>query len=179
MTKARTPKATSFKWPHVRRGPWVIELTWGLVEGRVECVGFSVEAVGRKQAVTSTILRSIPLASLIEERRAERERWLRLSPGQAQRHEEFAEKVRSFGIKYREVPARRRGGRPRIELDQLAEAAEVYDNALQRGDSAPTRSVAEHFGMARSTAAKWVMRAREEGLLDRPEKRRTRGKGKR
>lgn len=179
MPKTKTVEQTSFRWPDRRRGPWAIQLTWGQVEGRVECVGFHVGSVGRRQPVTSTVLRSIPLASLIEEKRAARSKWLRdnvTTEQKARQRREFAETVRSLGIKYREVPAKRRGGRPRIEPEKLAEVAEVYDDAFQRGDSAPTRAVANHFDMPYSTASKWVMRAREMDLLARTEKRQARGR---
>ncbi|HEY3546258.1 MAG TPA: hypothetical protein VGK17_09215 [Propionicimonas sp.] len=55
----------------------------------------------------------------------------------------------------------RRQGRRRVTADLLAETAQVYRDG--RGSGAPTRAVAEHFGLAPSTASLYVKRARDAG----------------
>lgn len=48
--------------------------------------------------------------------------------------------------------------------EHYAQVAEVYDEALDGGDP-PTVSVAEAFAVPYSTAARWIRRARQLGLL--------------
>jgi transposase len=59
-----------------------------------------------------------------------------------------------------------------ITYARLVEVAEVYRRAHAVTNS-PTQAVADHFERPRSTAAKWVQRAREEGLLGPTEERRS------
>lgn len=47
------------------------------------------------------------------------------------------------------------------------QVAEVYDEALDAGDP-PTRAVAETFDVPYTTAARWVRRTRDLGLLPPP-----------
>lgn len=54
--------------------------------------------------------------------------------------------------------------RHRITREHLAKVADVYAVALAEGEP-PTRAVADHFEVPHSTAAKWVTRTREIGLL--------------
>ncbi|MGI5436195.1 hypothetical protein ACQEV4_01435 [Streptomyces shenzhenensis] len=54
--------------------------------------------------------------------------------------------------------------RHRITAQHLEEVASVYAQASKVGEP-PTRAVAEHFSVAHSTAAKWVGKARQAGLL--------------
>lgn len=51
--------------------------------------------------------------------------------------------------------------RRRITSDHLQLVARVYNGA----DDKPTQAVQRHFAVSHSTAAKWVGKAREEGLL--------------
>jgi hypothetical protein len=55
-----------------------------------------------------------------------------------------------------------KGGRPRLYPDShYARVALLYAQVRE----APTKAVAERFGVSRSAAAKWVARCRERGLL--------------
>lgn len=54
--------------------------------------------------------------------------------------------------------------RNRVNRQLLEEVATVYRAAHEAGDP-PTQAVAEHFGRPHSTAARWVARARKDGLL--------------
>ena len=49
--------------------------------------------------------------------------------------------------------------------EHLAEVATVYRKAVAGRIPAPVQEVADHFGRPRSTAARWVQKAREQGLL--------------
>lgn len=55
--------------------------------------------------------------------------------------------------------------RHRITEEHLKEVVRIYSEASERGE-APTRTVAEVFDVAHSTAAKWVGTARRNGLLE-------------
>ncbi len=54
---------------------------------------------------------------------------------------------------------------PRVDLDEVAG---VYTEAQQQGRRDPTIAVSEHIGKARSTAAAYVRKARDAGLLPLP-----------
>lgn len=54
--------------------------------------------------------------------------------------------------------------RRRVTRDLLTDVAEVYRSAYRSGDS-PTVAVADHFDVSHSTAGRWVVAARKEGVL--------------
>lgn len=60
---------------------------------------------------------------------------------------------------------RRQGKRYKITDQHLDEVVRIYTEAAEQG-IAPTREVAEVFGVAHSTAAKWVGTARSRGKLE-------------
>jgi transposase len=141
--------------------------------------------------VTTSVLRSIPLARLTEqalwefartygaaasgapEGEFEREYAKAFSPefakatGEEQRRRFFEDRAAAA----RAATAAKRGpGRPRLYDDEhFAEVARVYRE--HSGGPAPTKAVAESFQTSKATAAKWVARARDMGLLERPERR--------
>lgn len=49
--------------------------------------------------------------------------------------------------------------------DHLAEVARVYREAVASRERTPVNAVATHFGRPRPTAARWVQKARQAGLL--------------
>ncbi|GHF25330.1 hypothetical protein ACWD4B_09905 [Streptomyces sp. NPDC002536] len=61
-------------------------------------------------------------------------------------------------------PAQGPGGRRNLTPEHLATVAEVYRTAHEQGQP-PTKTVADHFDISHSTAAKWVGAARKQGLL--------------
>ncbi|WJD99733.1 hypothetical protein [Streptomyces antimycoticus] len=69
--------------------------------------------------------------------------------------------------KRKRTDATRKEGRKRHRLtpQHLEEVAHVYLDAASQGEP-PTMAVAEHFGVAHSTAAKWVGKARASGMLE-------------
>ncbi len=60
--------------------------------------------------------------------------------------------------------------RRRISDEVHQEVAEIYQEAQPQG--APTKAVADHFGVAASTASLYVRRARDAGHLEPPKERR-------
>jgi hypothetical protein len=58
-----------------------------------------------------------------------------------------------------------RGVSPRYGPAHFALVSQVYREAVAGGSATPTRAVAATFSISRSTAAKWVARARGLGLL--------------
>ncbi|HZU54821.1 MAG TPA: hypothetical protein VFA06_03025 [Actinocrinis sp.] len=53
----------------------------------------------------------------------------------------------------------------RVSNDRVAEAAQVYAEALAAGSNAPGEAVAKALGYSRATAARRIRAARERGLL--------------
>jgi hypothetical protein len=59
---------------------------------------------------------------------------------------------------------RPRRGAP-ITDAQLEDVATRYRKAIEDGDRSPTRTVADQLVVGRSTAARWIAKARERGML--------------
>jgi hypothetical protein len=130
-------------------------------EGTASCRKLEV----RNAAVTSAVLRGVPIARL-------------LAHGMTLASFEIGE-PRPSGVVTLSVPTMNRRAdfydrhakgarRPRkgspLTDENLRQVAELYRAALKRGD-APTQTVADGMNVARSTAARWVAKARESGFL--------------
>jgi len=157
-----------------------VTLTVGEVNGRLECVGVSVQAVREACMVTSTTLRDIPVARLM----ADYARELRIAVTAAQIPSGPIDILRPDGTVTRATPEEQRvtdefWARQKRWADELAvvleksghyppehweHVAEVY-RAAARVQRNPTAAVGEYYGVTRSAAAKWVSRARDRGLL--------------
>ncbi len=164
------PDPEVFLWPDRVKGPWGITLHWDVIDdGRMDVVGVDVrsfpasdppgsrvEPAGgwNQRMVTTSLLRDLKIAELIDQRR----RWRIEILGSSQN-------LPPLGVDLVEqVFGRRRGGRPPLEDDFLQEVARVYSEAWT--DKAhPTQAVREWGQVAYGTAAKWVMRARRRGFL--------------
>lgn len=156
-------------WPDAVDGPWEIICTWAVVAGRAECVGISVMPRpdlirdGPSEHITTTLMRSIPFGEVIDELRrvwielAERRRF---STGEYVNPELRGEFLKAF------KKAGKVGRPPLYGPDHFEDVARVYREAFARGDP-PTLSVADHWTVSKSAAAKWVARCRELGLLAR------------
>jgi hypothetical protein len=59
---------TEHKWPDVAAGPWLVTLTWHIVDGRPECAGLTIEG-GNDGVLTAGVLRKLPVADWIAEDR--------------------------------------------------------------------------------------------------------------
>lgn len=119
-----------------------------------------------ESTISGELLRTIPVARLVREavtaamnkvRELPDGRVVPLITDQGDRDEFYA----SFAGGMRQP----RRGSP-LSDDHLRRVADLYRAALERGDP-PTQTIADEFPvpLARSTAAKWVMKARERGFL--------------
>lgn len=126
--------------------------------------------------VTAVALRSVPLGRLVNEF-LER---LREDPIQASQRlmagtaDDFRDAANELKGRHTESEAEaiqqlasgpRRGGRKGHGDGHYAAVAEVYATAWADGVH-PTKAVAEHWSIAKTTAAKWVFKARELGFLE-------------
>ena len=133
-------------------------------DGTRHCRGVAVRAPGGGD-VTSETLR-IPLARLVKQAVAGASRYRApIEPGGEPVFHLFLRGPRDaeFYDEYTRDARRPRRGSP-LNDDDLGEVAARYRAALKRGDP-PTQTVADEMHAARSTAARWVAKARERGLL--------------
>jgi hypothetical protein len=172
----------SLLWPDEGAGPWLLEPTWRVVDGRYECVGLSIRSYRRPgefwadgilpyqhssaeaSVLNSSVLGAIPTARAIAKMRK-----------QARDHaaSEAGDMVRSLTppadqqkrVK-RRVQAQLREwdrGAERGPLSRQA-VADVYTTAWQANEPA-LKAVQQHFHLTKSAAAKQVQRARVMGLI--------------
>lgn len=185
-------RESSFLWPDEDDPAWLIRLRWCLVDGRYEVSGFEMNAVRDNGILlTATLLRSVPLGSLIEKARRNQIAFKKESAVLLQRTQESRDTFAEIGyptdeslqyslkelqqgilkeIEVLENPP----PRSRYDEEHWKLVTEVYDRAWAAG-SAPTRDVANHFCVTRTTAAKWVSNCRKRGLLPQTQKTRPRG----
>jgi len=145
----------------IRRGPfrrsdYEVTLLYGRGYERYECIGVAVHAVSRTAPgnhlvpITASEFRSLRIGELINEHRPR----------------DFVS-VQTPG----EMPViasvnRGRGGRPPLyKPEHWSAVADIYRAAFADGRLTPTRAVAREFRVPQSTAAKWVARCRDLGLL--------------
>lgn len=155
------------KFAQVLDGGGVVVTTWAKLAGRWECI--SLEVQKSKGGISTTVLRSIPVATILDEQREDL-----MARSEKERERIHRRRFDKFMERVVEQNDSGRTGRPRMYgREHFAEVAAIYSDALDYG-AAPTRAVAEHFGVSQSNAAKWVYRAREMHLLPETE----RGKAK-
>jgi hypothetical protein len=128
--------------------------------GRPHCRRLEVRPLDHAE-VTGDTLRRIPIARWLGFLMTEA-MWRVTAPGEMQTGMLQAERA-EFYERYAQGARRPRSGSP-ITADHLCKVAELYRAALERGDP-PTQTVADEMYAARSTAARWVAKARERGLL--------------
>jgi hypothetical protein len=133
-------------------------------DGTRHCRAAAVRATGDED-VTSETLR-IPLARLMKQAVAGASRYYAsMEPGGEPVFHVFLRGPRDaeFYDEYTRDARRPRRGSP-LNDEHLRQVTELYRAALERGDP-PTQTVADEMHAARSTAARWVAKARERGLL--------------
>lgn len=175
-------------WPDQDRGPWQLGLYWAEVAGRIECVGMELRSVPRvgeeeppgsrwrgtrhrppdvPEVLTSMVLRDLPIGRIVQgtkQSQAVFRRWW--ASREKERRRELVGRAEAW-------EAGRHAGGPRgYGFQHFEEVAAIYRRALEAPDPAtgtgrakPTAAVAEHFGVSKSAAAKWVARARTMDLL--------------
>lgn len=138
--------------------------------GRPRCVGLTITP-GASSAVTGTMLRRLTLGRLVDEAALEAATVLGVQEdlgggitqiGPVTNRDEAAE------VLDRAEPVRKpRQGSP-ITDEHLKKVAELYKKALRtKGPrKAPTEAVAMQMHASRSTAGRWVEKAREKGFLE-------------
>lgn len=158
------------RWPDPESGPWRVTFERVLLDGRLSVVGFKVEPVDRAhpQPIDAQHVRRLAFRSL-EQRAWKREVVAaRFEASVAaefdadDEQEQAAERARSL---IAASPPRGRRGRPKRPDAMVREAARIYEEHLRGGGHAPTKAVADHLFLNRSTAQKWIRDARERGYL--------------
>ena len=133
-------------------------------DGTPHCRGVAVRALADED-VTSETLR-LPLARLTRQAVAGASRYFApTEPGGDPIFHLFRRGPRDaeFYNEYTQDARRPRQGSP-LSDDHLLRVAELYRAALKRGDP-PTQTIADELHAARSTAARWVAKARERQFL--------------
>jgi hypothetical protein len=176
-------------WPDETRGPWFLKLHWDFIDNHWALTGLTIQScvwgaepgdapevargrhnsvrltdvdtLGRPRELTSRDLRTLRLADIVEK---EGDCWQRLLVE--------TEGAMASPARGREVVRREGPGRPPLYTEEhFAKVARAYSDAYKNRSRNPTQKVAKKFVVSRSTAAKWVARARELGFLDKTEKR--------
>lgn len=173
------------RWEDPRRGPWGIQAMWENINGRPECVGLTiwrgadqgdnshysyVPIPGQKlRPITATTVAELPIAKIIDELRdAAREHWRTMYAtgvsATAKAGVELPSELLFPSTSFEESEPRRPGAPRRYAGEHFEQVAEVYLEAWQAGRR-PTQAVADAFRVSRTTAAKWISRARNSDLL--------------
>lgn len=164
-------------WPDRSRGPWQLVFHFWLIGGRVECAGLDVRSFvtqgdGANLQVSATpagpkrigrgLLARLPLGQLSEAALENQHHWVQAAAaGAFGAPEEVRELAAQQEPAYRRtIHGARVGRRPKYGHRHYAEVARVYLRAWHEDPRAPTKAVAEHFGVSRSRAANWVAQAR-------------------
>jgi hypothetical protein len=142
--------------PHVR-----LEVRVG-ADGRAACRSLSVQAREPEGAVTSAMLRDLPVRVLV--RSACRAAMARSTREDGAVGPLDLEGVRRFEALQRR-PSVRRKPRERLSDVELEADVAAYRDAVARGDRAPTKAAAVERGYARSTMGGRLSEARRRGLL--------------
>lgn len=181
-------------WPHPRRGPWYVRALWVDVSGRPEPAGFVVWHGARQDPhnplrwlqlagtapspIRAGDIRSrLPWRDLLAALRAKAAKHeqgyrdqiaaMAADPDRVGMREWFLDELAAAEEMKFSTPTtepKRKGRPPLYGPEHFAKVAEKYMQAWATSD-APTQAVADAFTVERSTAAKWVARARGMGLL--------------
>lgn len=132
--------ATEHRYPDSDTGPWLLTLTWQMIDGLPECVDVRVRGLNSPRPITDAAIRKINVSQRIARDRA------RMMVGQ--------------------LPAVTRPARMREStFERLKLAARTYQEALAAGSRTPNRAVQELLGVSQGYAGNLVFKAREIGLL--------------
>ena len=183
----------SRRWPDQDEGPWVLRLTFGIVSDRPAVVGVELYAIDPEQIaqvvpgwpelahgsastefpavpepISSTGVR-VPLGELLAEflAGAKRSAWIAANAKHAPSWtslEEWRQSGARTLKKIEDATAKRGPGRPAVyDRAHFEQVAGIYAEALRYGE-APTEAVAFEMHVSKSTAAKWVAKARSQKL---------------
>ncbi len=179
--RARVMSTQSFGRRDPKGGLWKVTLTWAEVDGRAEVIGVNIRSYeqvfgdlksGTAEAepmhpsgfatMNAATWRALPIGQIINRARRSHKKSLERI---AERTPQLMDDKRREDLKALQGERSGSRGRPRLYgPDHYAKVAEFYRTAWRAG-RAPTTAVAKRWRVEPSTAAKWVKRAREEGLL--------------
>jgi hypothetical protein len=163
--KGHPKKFPGGSWGSATITAWVKE-----VRGRIELVRLEIDG-----EIDSAGLRRVPLRRLVDEARedyAKRVERMKRPGSYLGTSEPVPERLRQRAARQAKV------ARESVAVPPLEEVAEVYNESWRLGGN-PTLAVAERWGRSRSAASKWVLRARDRGLLPKTEPRHAKGRRKR
>jgi hypothetical protein len=175
-THSLTSRRSFLGYPDRERGPFMVAAHWIEQDGRTIPVGVEVWkgvhplpaqgevgelGSGTLQGLEATDLRQIPLATILSEL------WDMQKAASEAAHALVEETRPGWGdwLEPQNYKGRYRRVSP-DDLETFRQVAAVYQEEMRSpGRKRPTDSVAQHFGVSHSAAAKWVKRARELGLM--------------
>ncbi len=147
-------------WPDPD-GPWLVGLKWALIDNRVQCVHFEMFSIDKDLPVTGTVLRTVPLSTVIETALKQKTAMLEAIAASARLPDKVKDRARK---RLKQIHKPRKGGRRALPLEHWEDVASAYTTAhLER--KSPTKAVAEGFNISYSAAAKKVAKCRQLGLL--------------
>jgi hypothetical protein len=173
----------SDRWPDDGGpAPWQLTFHWAVVDGRPECVGLDIRSFQEERSekerkvkrlpgtdpepIRATTLRKLDLGRLLDEAREDHKALMQWAATYG-KGVEAALRKRALEVLpvFEEGGDRSRGGRPPLHgPDHFEKVARTYIEALTHGRP-PLKAVAAWGSVSASTAAKWVARCRELGLL--------------
>lgn len=155
---------TDFEWQQSDGTLWKGYLGWSEIRGRMECVCVVLYSPNGDTPVTAAVWRQFEFASLVRKYRKNFHDWYQERAAAASDEDR---PLAEWDAK-RWTEAKRKwaeaGRRQRFGPGHFADVAQVYEEAW-RLDHPPVQAVVKRFRCSPSTASKWVMRARELGLL--------------
>ena len=161
---SEAPVRHSIPFPDPSHGPWVVEIDFGLLRGRIECVGFAMRASGGEPAepMTTALLRQVPLGKLISRARDDfdDDLFALVKPMLPRGFGQTLNALRDVGLGPLAVEHKGPGRKPK-QRSHFEEVTKIY----LLGQDSPTKAVSEHFHVSRSTAANWVRTARGYGFI--------------
>lgn len=164
-------------WPDPEDGPYRVRFVVVLAEGRpriarLEIDGMAFGAGGPVTPITSESVR-LPVAQLLHDAMP----MIRDLADTAASGRGMAARFFAHPTVREALQVNSRPGRPRLWGDEhFREVADVYTRAMADGFP-PTTAVRTHWNVSKSTAAKWVARCRDDGLLPKTSRGKARGAG--
>lgn len=158
-------------WPDEQVGPWEVVISWREgVGGAVVCTGLalSLRQGAPVAAVTSTLVRALPVAALIaaarRERFAEAGGHLVEAVAEGQVVDVSAKLLDGLTTASQAWSAVPTGRRRELGPQHFRDVAAEYSKAENTG-SPPLMAVEKRWTVSRPTASRWVKEARDLGLL--------------
>ena len=162
-------------WPDPASGAYMVDLEWAIVDGRPTVIGVTIRGYDslpvpgvlldeppRAEPIVTTDLR-LPLHKLLRQAVTEH----RLAVDESMKSPFGSPWASSFADDARAALERgpKRAGRPpKYDDEHFSGVAVIYNGAL-RDLEAPIEAIMRVKKVPRSTAAKWVARARQLGYL--------------